>query len=133
MDSTKTDVTVTYTVDGIETDKQQETILDLYCQNMETFLCKNDDYGGSFENSAKVESVLKHGEVRDAEIPDLVSKQIFVRGLMDKVSRFYQLEVADSTQRVDDEQSIDTLLDMANYAVMLASVLERYDEGPNDE
>lgn len=123
-----TTIDVTLDVEGHDTDEQQQAVLDLYEQNAATFLRKNEDYGGSFEDSAKVESILKHGEVRDDEIPEIASRQIFVRGMMDKVSRFYQLGIEGDDALVGDEAVTDTLLDLGNYAIMLASILERYED-----
>jgi hypothetical protein len=106
-------------------DDDQQAVIDAYEQNIETFLRKNENYNNSFVNSARIESLLKHGEVRDDEIGDIVARQIFVRGMLDKLSRFYTLQFTDEEDRVDEEVQ-DTLLDMGNYAVMLAAMLERY-------
>lgn len=121
------DISVSVTVQNHELDEQQQRVVDTYEQNIETFIRKNEDYGGSFEDSAKVESILKHGEVREDEMAEIVSRQIFVRGFMDKVSRFYQLALNDEEQMVADEDVVDTLLDLGNYAIMLASLLTKYE------
>jgi len=114
---------------------RQRLVVDTYEQTIETFIRKNEDYGSSFEDSAKVESILKHGEVRDEEMPEIVSRQIFVRGLMDKISRFYQLSFVNDGDdgMVGDEDVVDTLLDMGNYAIMLGALLDNYDEAVDDD
>lgn len=128
MSRTSDGPTVEVQVSGHELDEQQQRVVALYEQNIETFIRKNEDYGGSFEDSAKVESILKHGEVRNDAVPEIASRQIFVRGFMDKVSRFYQLAFENDEPMVGDEGITDTLLDLGNYAIMLASILEKYDE-----
>lgn len=120
------DLSVAVTVDGYELDETQQSVVDLYEENIATFIQKNHDYGSSFVNSAKIESILKHGDVVDAELGPIIARQIFVRGFLDKLSRFYQLTLSDTEQAVDDESVIDTLLDLGNYAIMLASQLRRY-------
>jgi hypothetical protein len=124
--SSESDLAVTVDVAGVEMDEQQQHIIELYEQNIETFIRKNEDYGNSFEDSAKVESVIRYGEVREDEIAQIAARQIFVRGLMDKISRFYTLMFLNDDTRVNDEDITDTLLDLANYAIMLTSILESY-------
>lgn len=120
-------ISVDVTVDGIELDEQQERVIDKYAQNIHTFIRKNVNYGGSFENSAKLESIMRHGEVRDEELFDIIAEQILVRGFYDKLSRFHQLQIQDGDDMVG-EQIEDTLLDLGNYAVMLAAMREKYDD-----
>ena len=115
-------------VDGTDLTETEQHVVDTYAENIETFLRKNRDYGSSFLDSAKIESILKHGEVREDEMPEFIARQIFVRGFMDKVSRFYQLAFVNDGELVGDESVDDTLLDMANYATMLASQLRRFQE-----
>lgn len=121
------DVKVEVHVEGGLTDAEVH-VIDTYAENIETFLRKNRDYGSSFLDSAKMESIMKHGEVRRDELPRFIAKQIFVRGFMDKLSRFYQLAFVNDGELVGDESIDDTLLDMGNYAVMLASSLRRFEE-----
>ena len=115
-------------VDGTDLNDTEARVLDTYGENIETFLRKNRDYGSSFLDSAKIESILKHGEVREGEMPEFIARQIFVRGFMDKMSRFYQLAFVNDGELVGDESIDDTLLDMANYATMLASQLRAFQE-----
>lgn len=128
MTDEPSELTVSVSVENHELDEQQQAVVDLYEQNAETFLRKNEDYGGSFENSARMESILRYGEVRTEEIPDIVAEQILVRGFYDKLSRFHQIGIQGSSSMVGDESVEDTLLDMANYAIMLASILDRFDD-----
>lgn len=121
-------ITVEVTVNNHDLDDQQQRVVDTYEEVIEIFIRKNSDYGGSFENTAKVESVLKHGEVRGDDMSDIVSRQIFVRGFMDKISRFYQLTFEQDEQLVDDESIVDTLLDLGNYAILLATLRKKYNE-----
>jgi hypothetical protein len=126
-ETTGSPVEVTVSVDGIELDEQQQSVVDVYEENIETFIKKNESYGGSFENSAKLESILRHGEVRHDELFDIISEQILVRGFYDKLSRFHQLQIQDNEDRVGEAVD-DTLLDMGNYAIMLAAMRRKYNE-----
>lgn len=127
---TTSTISVDVSVSGIDLDDQQQTIIDTYEETIETFLRKNQDYGNSFVRSAKMESLLKYGEIRSDEIPMLISKQIFVRGFLDKLNRFYELTDFSgdgSVQHVSEESVRDTLLDLGNYAIMLASMRDYYE------
>jgi len=124
------DISVTVSVDGIELDDQQSLVIDTYTDNIETFLRKNENYGGSFENSAKLDSILRYGEVREDELFDIISEQILVRGFYDKLSRFHQLQIQDGSDRVGEDIE-DTLLDMGNYAIMLAAMRRKYESESN--
>lgn len=124
------DISVTVSVDGIELDDQQSLVIDTYADNIETFLRKDENYGGSFENSAKLDSILRYGEVREDELFDTISEQILVRGFYDKLSRFHQLQIQDGSDRVGEDVE-DTLLDMGNYAVMLAAMRRKYESESN--
>lgn len=121
------EISVSISIEGHKLDDQQQRVVDLYEQNVATFIRKNENYGGSFEHSAEIESILKHGEIREDGMADIVARQIFVRGFLDKMSRFYQLQFGDQEDQVGEEIQ-DTLLDLANYATMLASLLEKYDD-----
>lgn len=126
MSSTHSEIGVSIEVSGIDDlDDTQQQVVDTYEDSVETFLRKNANYGNSFEDSAKVESILKHGEVREDELPETISRQIFVRGMLDKVSRFYQLTFEGEDDRVG-ENVVDTLLDLGNYSIMLAAKLRSY-------
>lgn len=111
---------------GVEATDVQQQVVHTYADNLETFVRKNADYGSSFSNGPKIESILKHGEVREEEIPQLMAQQIFVRGFLDKLSRFYTLYLEGEDATVDESVE-DTLLDLANYAIMLVSQMRRYD------
>lgn len=122
------DIDVQITVENHELSDRQGLVLDEYERNIATFIRKEEDYGGSFEKSALIESILRHGTIREDKLPKLISKQIFVRGFMDKISRFYQLAFVSDEQLVNDESLIDSVLDLGNYAHMLAALLRKYDE-----
>lgn len=62
---------------------------------------KNHDYGDSFHDTF-VEEGMAMARIR----------------LSDKLNRFKKLSKADSEQKVNDESIRDTLLDLANYAIM---------------
>jgi len=108
--------------------ERNAAVLQTYTELVETFLRKNRDYGNSFADSAKLQSIMSHGEVREDELRSLMAQQIFVRGFLDKLSRFHQLEIEDNEAAVDDESVRDTLLDLANYATMLAAQYDAPDE-----
>lgn len=122
-------IDVTISVENHELDEQQQRVVDTYQENVETFIRKNENYGGSFENSAKLESIMKYGEVREDELFDIIADQILVRGFYDKLSRFHQLQIQGEDDRVGEDVE-DTLLDLGNYAVMLASMYRKYEEMP---
>jgi hypothetical protein len=72
----------------------------------DTFRKKNEDYGDSFGKQ-----FAEYGELSAA-----------IR-LEDKLARFKQL--IKNQAKVKDESKIDTLLDMANYAIMTVMELEK--------
>jgi hypothetical protein len=74
-----------------------------------TYRSKNADYGDSFGEQFK-----EYGEISAA-----------IR-LEDKLKRFKQL--IKNPAQVKDESKIDTLLDMANYAIMTVIEMERKHE-----
>lgn len=120
-------ITVRLHVEGIELGEYPTKVIETYTENILTFIQKNKNYGNSFVTGAKIESMLKNGEVVDSDIPDFASRQIFVRGFLDKLSRFYQLQFEDETDEVGEEVD-DTLLDLGNYAIMLASILREHED-----
>lgn len=70
---------------------------------------KNHDYGDSFHKTFLEEGVAM-ARIR----------------LTDKLERFKKLTRAD--KRVDDESERDTLIDLANYAIMTVMELDRVEE-----
>ena len=71
-----------------------------------TYVSKNKDYGNSFERTHKeIGSRASLGRIAD---------------------KFYRLQniILNDEQHVEDETVIDTLIDMANYAIMFAMELE---------
>lgn len=126
------EISVSITVDGHDPDEQQQLVLDVYEETAELFIYKNLNYSGSFENSAKIESLLRNGEVKQEDLFDIVARQIFVRGFLDKMTRFYQLQFTEETDRVG-EDIYDTLQDLGNYAFMLASLYVKYEGHPDED
>lgn len=77
------------------------------CKRLNTiYIKKNQDYGDSFH-----QSYIEYGPVMSA-----------IR-LEDKLNRFKNI-VKTGTTNVKDESTIDTLLDLANYAIMTVMELE---------
>lgn len=87
-----------------------QTVFDAYRKLNQTFIDKNADYGNSFEESLN-EFGLVAGVVR----------------IGDKYNRLRTLSRMDTRGRVSESLS-DTLLDMANYAVMMAVWLQGIEE-----
>lgn len=73
----------------------------------DTYKRKNADYGNSFS-----QSFAEHGAIAG-----------IVR-IGDKYNRVKQLLLTDAVAQVNTESAVDTLLDMANYAIMLAMEIE---------
>lgn len=72
---------------------------------------KNHDYGDSFHDTF-VEEGMAMARIR----------------LSDKLNRFKKLSKADSEQKVNDESIRDTLLDLANYAIMTVMEMDIQEE-----
>lgn len=86
-----------------------------FCLNVlhDIYKAKNADYGNSFHETFKDEG-LAMARIR----------------LSDKLNRFKSLTKS-GEQKVDDESIIDTLYDLANYAIM--TIMEIYDFGDKHE
>lgn len=87
-----------------------QTVFDAYRNLNQTFVDKNHDYGGSFEESLNEYGIVA-GTIR----------------IGDKYNRLRTLTRVDTGGRVS-ESLVDTLLDMANYAVMSAVWLQGIEE-----
>jgi len=124
---TGSNISVDVSVSGYELTDSQQHVVDAYESNIETFIRKDDNYGSSFERSAKLESVLRYDEVREDELFDIMSEQILVRGFYDKLSRFHQLQMQGNDDKVGEDIE-DTLLDLGNYAIMLAAMHQKYNQ-----
>lgn len=75
---------------------------DSICKTLrDTYISKNEDYGDS-----------THKSYRDY---GMVS---FVVRMQDKLNRIYNLACKNSDRKVEDEKVEDTLLDLANYAIL---------------
>lgn len=88
----------------------QQTVFDAYRKLNQTFVDKNHDYGGSFE-----ESLNEYGIIAS------------IIRIGDKYNRLRTLTRVDTGGRVAESLS-DTLLDMANYAVMTAVWIQGIEE-----
>lgn len=87
-----------------------------YMENLhKTYIKKNTDYGSSFDDSLD-----KFGSIAG------------VVRISDKYNRLVQLVQNAGKGLVNDESMSDTLLDMANYAIMMAMWLERNSESKSD-
>ncbi|SDX93897.1 nucleotide modification associated domain-containing protein [Thermoactinomyces sp. DSM 45892] len=73
----------------------------------EIYIKKNADYGNSFEDQFREYGILSS-----------------IIRLDDKMKRLKQLSVNEA--KVKDESIADTLLDLANYAVMTVMALEKH-------
>lgn len=73
----------------------------------ELYAKKNHDYGDSFHQTFKEEGFAM-SRIR----------------LSDKLNRFKTLSRADAKQEVSDESIRDTLIDLANYAIMTVLEME---------
>lgn len=87
-----------------------QTVFDAYRKLNQTFVDKNHDYGGSFE-----ESLNEYGIIAS------------IIRIGDKYNRLRTLTRVDTGGRVAESLS-DTLLDMANYAVMTAVWIQGIEE-----
>lgn len=90
-----------------EDERRHKKILD---EMADTFSKKNSDYGNAFE-----------------EILDDFGASYAVGRLKEKLKRLTQLVVSNK-QEVKDESIEDTLLDMANYAVLTIMWLQKQEE-----
>jgi len=77
---------------------------------------KNHDYGDSFHDTF-VEEGMAMARIR----------------LSDKLNRFKKLSRVGGEQKVNDESIRDTLLDLANYAIMTVMEMDILDEEETNE
>lgn len=76
----------------------------------EIYTKKNNDYGDAFSKTYK-----------DLGIVSAITR------ISDKYNRLCSLALSDKPMMVNDENIIDTLLDMANYCIMTVMELENED------
>lgn len=81
-----------------------------------TYLIKNNDYGDSF-HAMFLEEGMASARIR----------------LSDKLNRFKNLTRNPANRMVDNESVRDTLLDMANYAIMTVMELDILSEEMHNE
>jgi hypothetical protein len=88
-------------------DNNNQRVKNLYDQNFQTYLKKNEKYGDSFHRTF----------VRIGPISALTR-------ITDKYERYVQLTM-NPTDDDNGESVIDTLLDMSNYAIMTVAEMTR--------
>lgn len=96
----------------LQSNRSEELHSRLLREMHETYLKKNADYGNSFE-----ESLDKHGALAA------------VIQMEHKMNRLNNLVSNEDNQRVVDESIVDTVMDLANYAVMTGVWLVKQREG----
>jgi hypothetical protein len=90
--------------------ENNQRVKDLYDQNFQTYLKKNEKYGDSFHRTFE----------RVGPISALTR-------ITDKYERYFQMTM-NPTDDDNGESIIDTLLDMANYAIMTVAEVKRVEE-----
>ena len=94
----------------------EQKYMDVINKLKETFLKKNHDYGSSVKkNYDKFEAYGKNEGL----------KYVFGR-IAEKHDRLENLIYGDHTNQVTDESVEDTLLDMANYAILAAVSIQEH-------
>ena len=94
----------------------EQKYMDIINKLKETFLKKNHDYGSSVKkNYDKFEAYGKNEGL----------KYVFGR-IAEKHDRLENLIYGDHTNQVTDESVEDTLLDMANYAILAAVSIQEH-------
>lgn len=100
----------------------EQRYMDVINKLKETFLKKNHDYGSSVKkNYDKFESYGKNEGL----------KYVFGR-IAEKHDRLENLIYGNHTNQVTDESIEDTLLDMANYAILAAVSIQEHKSGPKN-
>ena len=100
----------------------EQRYMDIIDKLKKTFLKKNHDYGSSVKkNYDKFESYGKNEGL----------KYVFGR-IAEKHDRLENLIYGDHVNQVTDESIEDTLLDMANYAILAAVSIQEHKSGPKN-
>ena len=100
----------------------EQKYMDVIDKLKNTFLKKNHDYGSSVKkNYDKFESYGKNEGL----------KYVFGR-IAEKHDRLENLIYGDHTNQVTDEPIEDTLLDMANYAILAAVSVQEHKTNPKN-
>ena len=100
----------------------EQKYMDIIDKLKKTFLKKNHDYGSSVKkNYDKFESYGKNEGL----------KYVFGR-IAEKHDRLENLIYGNHTNQVTDESIEDTLLDMANYAILAAVSIQEHKSGPKN-
>lgn len=98
---------------------------DMVEDNFRLFVEKNRDYGSSFVTGGEVEQAMGGHVFDDAQ--SAAAYQLLTR-IYDKKQRIYNLLYGDESDHVG-EPTKETALDMANYALMLAWLIDPSREG----
>ncbi len=97
-------------------DKNNLRVKNLYDQNFQVYLKKNQDYGDSLSRTYKRLGIISA-----------------ITRITDKYERLVSLATKPAEERlVLDESISDTLLDLANYAIMTVAEMEREKEEANE-
>lgn len=100
----------------------EQRYMDIIDKLKKTFLKKNHDYGSSVKkNYDKFESYGKNEGL----------KYVFGR-IAEKHDRLENLIYGNHTNQVTDESIEDTLLDMANYAILAAVSIQEHKSDPKN-
>lgn len=100
----------------------EQKYMDIINKLKETFLKKNHDYGSSVKkNYDKFETYGKNEGL----------KYVFGR-IAEKHDRLENLIYGNHTNQVTDESIEDTLLDMANYAILAAVSIQEHKSDPKN-
>lgn len=100
----------------------EQKYMDIINKLKETFLKKNHDYGSSVKkNYDKFETYGKNEGL----------KYVFGR-IAEKHDRLENLIYGDHPNQVTDESIEDTLLDMANYAILAAVSIQEHKSDPQN-
>lgn len=89
-----------------------------FCDKMcEITKAKNHDYGGFSKDPFGNFKVVEHNGIASPEVGFLVR-------MTDKMSRLASF-VSQGTLKVEDEKIADTLMDLANYSILMAGYLKQ--------
>lgn len=95
--------------------EKAERMKEIFVESMELYKAKNDDYGDSF------------GKLYNAfsDVDGLLGVGALTIRLEDKLNRLISLSETDYIRQVKGESILDTLLDLANYAMMSIVEIEQ--------
>lgn len=98
-----------------------ETIKTLFETSKKLFIKKNENYGAAYKNVANIVEIMTNGESIELNDKDSMrSYQNFTR-MLEKMMRYASLRFGEEQDKVG-EPLIETLVDIGNYAFMLAEI-----------